>query len=84
MTDLEKPPQPTKSRGEQARSWTRIALAAAAVGAVIWFAVANSQRVSVNWFGIETDSPLFLVILLAALLGALADRAIRWRRSRRQ
>jgi uncharacterized integral membrane protein len=83
VTDEQQPQEP-KGRVEQARHWTRIAVAAAAIGAVIWFIVANSQRVSVNWFGVETRSPLFLVILLAAVLGALADRALRWRRSRRR
>ena len=84
MTDAEKPPETTPSRADKARSWTRIALAGAAIGAVLWFIVANSQRVSVNWFGVETRSPLFLVILLAAVLGVVADRALRWRRSRRR
>jgi len=61
----------------------RILLGAFVLAAVIWFAVANSQRVTVDWFLVETSSPLFLVILLAALLGAAADRLIRWRRRRK-
>ena len=80
----------TDSRPEtQARSsWRRFLRPRFIVGAivlalVIWFAAANSQRVTVDWFLVETRSPLFLVVLLAALLGALADRLIRWRRQRK-
>ena len=61
----------------------RFVIGAIALVLVIWFAVANSQRVTVDWFVVETRSPLFLVVLLAAVLGALADRLIRWRRQRK-
>jgi uncharacterized integral membrane protein len=61
----------------------RFVIGAIALALVIWFAVANSQRVTVDWFVVETRSPLFLVVLLAAVLGALADRLIRWRRQRK-
>jgi uncharacterized integral membrane protein len=58
-------------------------IGAVVVALVIWFAVANNQKVTVDWFLVETSSPLFLVILLSAVLGAVADRLIRWRRARR-
>jgi uncharacterized integral membrane protein len=51
---------------------------------VIWFIAANTKQVSVQWFIVETTSPLFLVIILAAVLGALIDRLIVWRRGRRK
>jgi uncharacterized integral membrane protein len=68
--------------------WRRLLRAPVLIGAVvvalvIWFAVANNQKVTVDWFLVETSSPLFLVILLSAVLGAWADRLIRWRRGRR-
>ena len=78
-------PRPTKA-GDQ--PWRRLLRPRVLTGAivlalVIWFAVENSQRVTVDWFLVETRSPLFLVVLLAAVLGALADRLIRWRRKRK-
>jgi uncharacterized integral membrane protein len=61
----------------------RVLVAALVIALVIWFAVANRQEVTVDWFLVETSSPLFLVILVAAVLGGLADRLIRWQRQRR-
>jgi uncharacterized integral membrane protein len=82
MADEPRPPAPSPA-GWRRLARPRIVLGAVALVLVVWFAVANSQRVTVDWFLVETSSPLFLVILLAAVLGALADRLIRWRRARR-
>ena len=65
------------------RQVARVVLLAVALAAVIWFAVANSQRVHVDWFVVGTDSPLIFVIVLSAVLGAALDRLVRWRRRRR-
>ena len=73
-------PQAKPSKTHQAKFWGRVVLGALALAAILWFIVANSQSVTVNWFVVETHSRLWLVILLAAVLGALIDRAIRWRR----
>ena len=78
----------TSPNGNGETWWRRLLRARVLIGAlivalVIWFAVANNQRVTVDWFLVETSSPLFLVILFAAVLGAIADRLIRWRRQRR-
>lgn len=75
---------PTGTRTERARRSLRIGLIVAALAAVIWFIVANTREVSVQWFIVETRSPLFLVIILSAVLGALIDRLLTWRRSRRK
>ena len=78
-------PRPTKSSDQPWQRFLRprVVIGAVVLALVIWFAVANSQRVTVDWFLVETRSPLFLVVLLAAVLGALADRLIRWRRQRK-
>lgn len=71
-----------RTRLEKTRRALRLALAALGLAAVIWFAVANSQHVSVNWFVVTTRSRLFFVIVLSALLGAVIDRLIVWRQRR--
>jgi uncharacterized integral membrane protein len=76
-------PHRPRTKVEKARLGTRIGLGALLASAVIWFMVANSQEVEVDWFVVETHSRLFLVILLSAVLGALVDRLIRWRRGRK-
>ncbi len=75
--------QAKQSKTHQAKFWGRVALGALALAAILWFIVANSQRVTVNWFVVETHSRLWLVILLSAVLGALIDRGIRWGRGHR-
>lgn len=77
-------PQRPRTRLDRARLGMRIGLGGLLAAAVVWFMVANSQHVTVDWFVVETRSRLFLVILLSAVLGALVDRLIRWRRHRRQ
>ena len=64
---------------------TRLVVAAVIVGLVIWFAVANSQRVEVDYLVFSRDSRLVYVIIGSAVLGAIADRRIqRRRRARRE
>lgn len=81
MNESEEPRKPERARRD-ARFYTRLGLGALATAAVIWFAVANSQHVSVDWFVVTTESRLIFVIILSAVLGALADRLIRWHRRR--
>ena len=80
--------RPSPNRASES-PWRRLFRPAVLVGAlvlalVIWFAVANNQRVTVDWFVVETSSPLFLVILVAAILGVVGDRLIRWGRRQRK
>jgi uncharacterized integral membrane protein len=79
-------PSPNRASESPLRRLLRPAVLAGALllALVIWFAVANNQRVTVDWFLVETSSPLFLVILVAALLGVLGDRLIRWGRRQRR
>ena len=85
MTEPEqKSEQPGRTRSDSARRMLRIGLIVLAVAAVVWFIAANTKQVTVQWFVVETTSPLFLVIVLSAVLGALIDRLIVWRRRRRK
>jgi uncharacterized integral membrane protein len=76
--------QPGRTRSESARRVLRTGLIVLAVAAVVWFVAANTKQVTVQWFVVETSSPLFLVIIVSAVLGALIDRLIVWRGRRRK
>ena len=67
-----------KQGGDQ--DHTRLIAAAVLVIAVVVFAIANSQRVSVDFVVTTTDSRLFVVILVSAALGAGADRLVQRKR----
>jgi uncharacterized integral membrane protein len=58
----------------------RLVVAALLIGLVLWFGFANGQRVRVDFLVGERNSRLIYVILGSAVLGALADRLLRWRR----
>lgn len=60
----------------------RLLVAAVIVIVVVWFAFANSQRVEVDYLAFSRDSRLVYVIIGAALLGAIADRLVQYRRRR--
>ena len=79
-------PSPNRASESPRRLLLRpaVLVGALVLALVIWFAVANNQRVTVDWFLVETSSPLFLVILVAFALGVLADRLIRWGRRQRK
>jgi len=51
---------------------------------VVVFAAVNSQTVEIDFLFTSIDLPLVLVILAAALLGALVDRLLTVIRRRRQ
>jgi uncharacterized integral membrane protein len=61
----------------------RLVVAAVALALVIWFAVDNRRQVTIDWFVFDTETPLFVVIVVSALLGAAIDRLVRWRRTKR-
>jgi uncharacterized integral membrane protein len=60
----------------------RHVVAAIVIAIVLWFAFANSQRVRVDFLLTHRNSRLIYVILGSAVLGAIADRLITWRRGR--
>jgi len=59
----------------------RLVLALIVAALLIWFALANSQHVTVDYLMTTRDSRLIIVIVASALLGAVASRLLQ-RRSR--
>jgi uncharacterized integral membrane protein len=60
----------------------RLVVAGALIAVILWFALANSGRVEVDYLAFQTNSRLIYVILASALLGAVAASLIRRRRQR--
>jgi uncharacterized integral membrane protein len=50
---------------------------------VLVFIFENTKKVNVRLIGPEVHAPLFVALLIAALLGALGTLLIQWRRGRR-
>ena len=72
--------RPSRSRREQTRMVGAIAL----IALVILFGVLNFDDVEVNWILGTWSTPLIVVIVVSALLGAAIDRVVvRRRRARR-
>ncbi len=67
--------------GKGRSSASVIALAVAAVF-LIWFAVANLNKVKINFWIYDRSEPLILVILIAGLLGALIGALLMRQRTR--
>jgi uncharacterized integral membrane protein len=63
----------------------RIAIAVVAGIALLVFILSNTESAQVSWLGWEFDAPLWIMLLGAALLGALTMQAVGWfvRRNRR-
>ena len=55
-----------------------------ATALIVLFAVLNTGKVKVDWIFGSTRSPLIIVIVVCAVLGALADRFLVHRAKRRQ
>lgn len=56
-------------------------LTAIAAGLLVWFAVSNWQSVTIHFWLTTARAPLFLVIVLSALLGGILIRLARRRGS---
>lgn len=76
-TSSGKPPADPRAR-------VRVAVAVVVTALVTLFAVVNLDQVSVNWIVGTWDTPLIVVIVLSAVLGALADRVVQLRSSPRR
>lgn len=63
------PTPPTKKSDN-----TRLIIAGVAVLLLLWFMVANSHRVKINWWIFDRESRLIYVIIVSAVLGAIVDR----------
>jgi uncharacterized integral membrane protein len=69
-------------RKERAIASKTIAALAVAV-LLIAFGVANSDDVRINWLVVHSNTPLILVIAVAAVLGAIVGGLLVYRRPRR-
>jgi uncharacterized integral membrane protein len=67
---------PTKGRGLD----TRRVLVVVAVVLLAWFAIANSQSISVHFWITSTRAPVVVVVVIAAALGGLVGWFARGRR----
>lgn len=80
--DQDQPVEATARRGRDAR----IAATGVAVVLLVWFAVANLQRVHIRFWLWSESAPLIVVVViscaLGAALGGLASRARRRRSGR--
>ena len=73
------------SRAEVDRRHQRRLIAAGLIGGlVVVFAVINLNEVKVHWLIATGQTPLIVVIVLAFLLGILADRLLLVRRKRKR
>jgi uncharacterized integral membrane protein len=75
--DVARPSKPPRQRPPM-----RLIVGGIAAVLVLWFAIANWQRVTIDYIIFERESRLFFVILGSALLGALAGALLRRARRR--
>ena len=64
-----------------------VVVALAVTAALIVFVVQNDQEVPVTWWFVEVNGPLWAVIIVAAVAGALLAEVLGWvvgRRRRRR
>jgi uncharacterized integral membrane protein len=66
------------------RDENRLVVALVAAALLIAFAAVNTDKVKVNWIVTSRTSPLIVVIVVSALIGALADRFMVVRARRRR
>ena len=69
---------PKPDRGFEAKTLAALVLAALLTA----FAVANSQKIEVDFLVTTADVPLVIVILIAVLLGAVLGAFVHWRSHR--
>ena len=79
-----------RSTTPAARKWSirpGVVLALAVAAALIVFVVQNGSEVPVKWWFVEVDGPLWAVIIVSVVAGALLSEAVGWvvgRRRRRR
>ena len=77
----------TKPAGRRLSIRPGVVLALAVTAALIVFVVQNNQDVPVTWWFVEVNGPLWAVIIVAAVAGALLAEVLGWvvgRRRRRR
>ena len=77
----------TKPAGRKLSIRPGVVVALAVTAALIVFVVQNDQEVPVTWWFVEVNGPLWAVIIVAAVAGALLAEVLGWvvgRRRRRR
>ena len=71
---------------ERRPPWGRIIVVGLIALALILFVVQNGADTNIRWLFIDTNGPLWVVILVSAVLGAVLSEVIGWmvRRKRRK
>jgi uncharacterized integral membrane protein len=80
-TGLPSPP-PAEAHKRNPRDIARIVAALIIVGLLIAFVVENSEQVNVHFVFFSHRVSLIWALVIAAVLGVLADRLFLWRRRR--
>jgi uncharacterized integral membrane protein len=79
---LPSPPPTSAVQKRQRKDIARIVAALIIVIVLVAFVVKNSEKVNVSFVFFSAHVRLIWVLLVTAILGALADRLLLWRRRR--
>jgi uncharacterized integral membrane protein len=79
---LPNPPPTSGVQKRQRKDIARIVAALVIVIVLVAFVVKNSEKVTVSFVFFSAHVRLIWVLLVTAILGALADRLLLWRRRR--
>jgi uncharacterized integral membrane protein len=74
--------EPSDKRPVDRRQQFRLIAIAVVVTLLVWFAVENTQNVSIHFWVTSRQAPLIVVILISVLLGALITALLMRRKSR--
>jgi uncharacterized integral membrane protein len=77
---LPSPPPTSAAQTRQRKDIVRIVAALVIVIVLVAFVVKNSEKVTVSFVFFSASVRLIWVLLVTALLGAMADRLLLWRR----
>jgi len=72
------------ARGRRLSIRPGVVLALAVAAALIVFVVQNGSEVPVKWWFVEVDGPLWAVIVVAAVAGAVLSEIVGWVAGRRR
>lgn len=73
-------PPPSRDRRRDAR----LVIIGVVSALLIWFALVNTQDVTIHFWVSSSHAPLIVVIVIAAVLGAAAGALLSWTRRRRR
>jgi uncharacterized integral membrane protein len=82
VSGLPSPPPTTEAQKRPRKDIVRIVAALVIVIVLVAFVLKNSEKVNVSFVFFSAHVRLIWVLLVTAILGALADRLLLWRRRR--